>query len=251
MHYKRVIFDMDGTLTESYGNMLDSMRYHFEELCRVFTVAVLSGADVARMKSQIPFDHFWEGGRNLYLMALSGNISLLNDQVLWKNMLSWRDKLAIFEHISALRAAFPFSITDESDLVEDHGAQVAFSFIGHHASREKKAAFDAERVLRHDALCAIPFIHPSVTVKVGGTTCLDYTQKNGTKADNALRLFREAGLVNTLFIGDNLDPGGNDEPMLFVTDCIAVKGPYETEQIIRTLLRDAVPENIIPANRTR
>lgn len=248
MKHKKIIFDMDGTLTVSRGEMTAEHLAIFEELCRAFTVAVISGADVGQMHAQIPFTELWKRNvGDLYLMALNGNICIHNGEEKWRNVLFWRDKRAILEHIAALREAFPCDVTDESDLVEDRAGQVSFSFIGHHAPRETKAEFDKKGILRSAALAKVPFTHPTIVVKVGGTTCLDYMPKDGTKAHNVTRLFGEEGLKDALFIGDNLTPGGNDAVMVGVTDCIMVENPVETFYLIDRILRgEALPE-VIPA----
>ncbi|MBI1998903.1 MAG: HAD-IIB family hydrolase [Parcubacteria group bacterium] len=248
MKYKKIIFDMDGTLTVSRGEMGHAFVEIFEKLCAAFTVAVISGADVGQMHAQIPFKKIWKRTeRDLYLMALNGNVCVWNGEEKWRTALFWRDRMEILKHISALRDEFPCEITDESDLVEDRAAQVSFSFIGHHAPREKKAEFDKKGILRSTALAKVPFASENIVVKVGGTTCLDYMPKNGTKAHNTARLFGEEGLKDALFVGDNLTPGGNDAVMIGVTDCIMVESPVETFYLVERLLRgDALPE-VIPA----
>lgn len=248
MKYKKFIFDMDGTLTESRGEMSPEHLAIFEELCRAFTVAVISGADVGQMKAQIPFDALWSRDVPLYLMALNGNVCVHNSAEKWRTALFWRDRMDILKHISALRAEFPCDITDEKDLVEDRAGQVSFSFIGHHAPREVKAEFDKKGILRTTALAKVPFNHPNITVKVGGTTCLDYMPKNGTKAHNAAKLFGEAGLTDALFVGDNLMPGGNDAVMVGVTDCVMVENPQETFALVNRVFRGENLPEVIPAS---
>ena len=142
MKYKTILFDMDGTLTESRGEIAQEHLKVFERLCAAFTVAVISGADVGQMHAQVPFNDLWKRGtEDLYLMALNGNVCVHNGTEKWRTSLFWRDRMEILAHIAALRAEFPCDVTDERDLVEDRAAQVSFSFIGHHAPREKKAEF--------------------------------------------------------------------------------------------------------------
>lgn len=248
MKYAKIIFDMDGTLTASRGEMAAEHVAIFEELCRACTVAVISGADVGQMHAQMPFAELWSRNRNLYLMALNGNVCVHNGEEKWRNVLFWRDKRAILEHIAALREAFPCGVTDENDLVEDRAGQVSFSFIGHHAPREAKTEFDKKGILRSAALAKVPFAHPTIAVKVGGTTCLDYMPKDGTKAHNVTRLFGEEGLKNALFIGDNLTPGGNDAVMVGVTDCVMVENPIETFYLIDRILRGQALPEVIPVS---
>lgn len=250
MHYKKLIFDMDGTLTPSRGEMDPGCIAHFEELCKTLTVVVISGADVGQMKTQLPFDALWSRGVPLTLMALNGNVCVHNGEEKWRTVLPWRDKLAIYKHIEALRVEFPCGVSgeNEKDLVEDRAGQVSFSFIGHHAPRHIKTEFDGEGILRTKALAKVPFKHNAIAVKVGGTTCLDYMPKNGTKAHNVVRLFGEENLKDALFVGDNLTPGGNDAVMVGVTDCVLVENPQETFSLIHRLLRgESLPE-IIPAS---
>ena len=248
MKYQKIIFDMDGTLTPSRSPAEPALVEAFEKLCNALTVAVISGADVLQMKKQMPFDAVWSRGAPLALMALNGNVCIENGEEKWRNVLFWRDKLAILEHIRALRNAFPRGITDESDLVEDRTGQVSFSFIGHNAPKEIKAAFDKEGILRSEALAKVPFKHPNIVIKVGGTTCLDYIPRNGTKANNVARLLGEENLGDALFVGDNLAPGGNDAVMVGITDCLGVKNPRETLAVINGLLRGKMVREVIPAS---
>lgn len=248
MKYAKFIFDMDGTLTESREKMAAEHLAIFEELCRAFTVAVISGADVGQMKAQIPFDALWGRDVSAYLMALNGNVCFHNGAEKWRTALFWRDRLDILKHIIALRAEFPCDIIDEKDLVEDRAGQVSFSFIGHHTPREVKAEFDKKGILRTTALAKVPFEHPNIAVKIGGTTCLDYMPKNGTKAHNATKLFGEAGLKDALFVGDNLMPGGNDAVMVGVTDCVLVENPQETFALVNRLLRGETLPEVIPVS---
>src|SRR3989344_6806239 len=238
MKYGTIIFDMDGTLTESRGAMDPVSVEAFEKLCAAFTVSVISGADVGQMHAQIPFNDLWKrANRDLYLMALNGNVCVHNGEEKWRTALFWRDRMEILKRIAALRAEFPCDISDESDLVEDRAAQVSFSFIGHHAPRGKKAELDKKGILRSEALAKVPFTSKNIVVKVGGTTCLDYMPRDGTKAHNARKLFGEEGLRSALFVGDNLTPGGNDAVMVGVTDCVMVENPRETFRFIDRLLR--------------
>src|SRR3989344_8441332 len=223
MRYKQVIFDMDGTLTESRGQASPALLDSFEKLCRAFTVAVISGADVGQMKNQLPFDDLWRRNAPLFLMAQNGNVCIHNGEEKWRTALLRRDKRAILDHIATLQNAFPRKVADEKDLVEDRGSQISFSFIGHNEQKQKKAEFDPKGAFRSEALAKIPFKHQNIAVKIGGTTCLDYIPKDGKKANNVMRLFGEKNLRDALFAGDSLAPGGNDAVMVGVADCVAVE----------------------------
>ena len=80
---------------------------------------------------------------------------------------------------------------------------------------------------------------PDFAAHIGGATSIDVTRKWIDKAYGLNKLLKHLNIPNAklLFVGDELQPGGNDSPALEVAgECISVKSPEETKQIIEKLL---------------
>lgn len=202
-------FDMDGTICESRQKIRPEIKKALMGLkC---PIAVISGASREQMLIQLD-------GLRCIKFAQSGN-----DTQLWKNELNHGQKRDIWRHVSKL--GYPI---DEKHL-EDRGCQMAYSFIGHNADQALKLNFDPDQKLRKWFLRQFPFKSKTLTVRIGGTTCLDYTHKNGTKGKNIERWIKETGLKkkDCVYYGDALFKGGNDESVLGVIKCIEVKNPND------------------------
>jgi phosphoserine phosphatase len=229
------LFDMDGTLTDSRRYLSLDMECALIKLAKRRAVVIISGATSKQMDKQIPFRTIWkEHNVNLTKMSQNGNICEARDERLWERRLHVFQRMAVFSHIHKLLSTFGGECLDSEDLVEDRGCQVSYSLIGHNAPSEMKSAFDPDGNLRRRILKAFPFDEKSMTVKVGGTTCLDYIEVDGTKADNLKRLLGPAELKRATYVGDQLYPGGNDSDVRTIEglDCLAVKNPTETLEFI-------------------
>ena len=83
---------------------------------------------------------------------------------------------------------------------------------------------------------------PDLEVRSGGSTSVDITHRGIDKAYGMRQLAEQTGipLDDMLFVGDRLDPDGNDYPVLAMgVACHAVEGWEDTaeylEQLIPTL----------------
>lgn len=80
---------------------------------------------------------------------------------------------------------------------------------------------------------------PELEVRAGGSTSIDVTTKGVDKAYGMQRLAEllDVAPAEILFIGDRLEPGGNDYPVIAVgVQTHAVTGPDETLTYIEELL---------------
>jgi hypothetical protein len=77
-------------------------------------------------------------------------------------------------------------------------------------------------------------------VRIGGTTSIDVTPRGVNKAYGIRKLeeYLKVSQDRIVFVGDALYQGGNDYPAKATgVDCIQVKGPEETKQLIQAWLR--------------
>lgn len=210
--YKHFFFDVDGTLTESrqvISNKVDlvisNLTYSGKD-----TIAI-SGASKKQMLFQLNFCFID------YIMAQSGN-----DTAFWCNKLTEEEITEIYIHANKITLI-------EKDMLENRGCQVAFSLVGHNALIEKKKEFDPTKGIRKVILKKFPFKSKTLICKVAGTTCLDYTRKNGTKGKNIAKLIKHLGWKKSecIYFGDALFKGGNDESVIKVIKTVEVSNPQD------------------------
>ena len=240
---KHYFFDMDGTLAESRSVCTPEMDKALRALARVHDVIIISGAERSQMKKQLPFI-----GKILnsfvykfYVLSQSGTDAMQGRKRLWLRKLSRFHHSVISSHINVIKSLIEDEIIDPNDLVEDRGGQVAYSILGHNAPKEKKAAYDPDGKKRTALLEQYPLESQYVQVRIGGTTCLDYTAQGWGKAGNIGYLLgvNRWKIEDCVYVGDQLYEGGNDHEMiaLFGKDRVKeVSGPDETLAFINSIL---------------
>ena len=212
--------DMDGTVTDSRQTIKQEMVVIFKALRELGNdITIIRGATKEQILKQI-------GDINVNIMAQSGN-----ETSFWKNRLNTRDKVEIFRHTNKVKETYPelFLNRNQLDLLQDRGSQMSFSLVGHNADIEIKKAFDPNGDIRNKILKAIPFFSNNLEVRIGGTTCFDYTNKNGNKGKNIDRLIKMKGWNKDecIYFGDALFKGGNDESVIGIIDTVQVGNPDE------------------------
>lgn len=198
-------FDLDNCITKSRQKISPKMK---KKLATLGEFVVISGAGKRQMQYQLD-------DLDCEILAQSGN-----NAPGWRNELEPEEKTEILNHIN--KFGFPVQF-----LLEDRGCQMSYSFVGHQADQIVKDNFDPKQKIRALVLKKFPFVSKTLVVKVAGTTCLDYTKKNGTKGKNIERYIKENHLnkKDCVYYGDALFKGGNDETVLGVIRCIKVKNP--------------------------
>ena len=125
------------------------------------------------------------------------------------------------------------------EIVEDRGSQVTFSALGQSAPVDAKAAWDPTGERKNTLRAAVADRLPELEVRSGGSTSIDITERGIDKAYGMRRLAEQADipLSDMLFVGDRLDPGGNDYPVLALgVTCQAVTGWQDTARFLDELI---------------
>jgi phosphomannomutase len=205
---KHIFADMDGTVCESREKISTTMLEALTHLKH--DLVIISGAERERMKVQLL-------GLDCYIMAQSGN-----DTHLWKKNLTENNKKKILAHIKKI-------VEVKEDMIDDRGCQISLSFVGHHAPIELKKTFDPIGQTRIKLLKEKPFINNMLECRVAGTTCLDYTRKDGMKGKNIGKFIKQMGWdkKECIYFGDKLYKGGNDESVVGVIEVVPVKNPQD------------------------
>lgn len=244
MTVRMVAFDLDDTLAPSKSALPQEVADALERLLQVSDVCVISGGKWEQFTTQL-LANLPEGGRErLHLMPTCGTRYLrwVDGQwtVVYESPLPADVRARVKELVE--REAKRLGLWEErhwGDIIEDRGTQITFSALGQRAPLEAKRAWDptgAKRVALKNALA--PLL-PGLEVRAGGSTSVDITQAGVDKAFGIKELSERTGvpLQDMVFVGDRLDPDGNDRPVMDLgVPCVATTGPEETPEIIDSLI---------------
>lgn len=245
-----IAFDLDGTLAVSKSPISDTMAALLAELIHYYHIVIMTGGNLEQIRKQvcdrldIPYYYRYQ----LSLMPTSGaslyrwNNATEDFELVYSNELSaeQKDRIIIAINSSVDRLGYNDDIPPENGpKIEDRGAQITFSALGQSAPIEQKQAWDPDCTKKQKLRDLIAEIVPEFEVRVGGTTSIDVTLP-GIDKGYGIKRFSEitgVGIGEFLFIGDRLEPGGNDYPVkeLGVTT-VPTKGPDNTENILRCIL---------------
>lgn len=241
---KLIVFDLDGTIAESKLALDDEMSALLGDLLRIVRVAVISGGDWPQFEKQLisnlPRDAFLE---NLFLLPTCGT-KFYEYESTWNKLYS--DDFTDEEKkkiVSALKKAIGLSNdngeTVWGDQIEDRGSQITFSALGQQAPLGEKKQWDPDFAKRKQMKEFLDKSIPEFSVRLGGTTSVDITKQGIDKAYGIRKLRDILGveIVEMIFVGDALFPGGNDYPAKEAgVVSIQVKGPQETKRVIQTII---------------
>ncbi len=259
---KLIIFDLDGTLTETKSDMDPEMAGLITLLLEKKLVAIIGGGRYEQFirqfikKLRVPAAHL----KNLFLFPTTAT-SFYRYQMLgrqagrWKNVyvreLSKRER-------SMIKTAFEKSFKEihyvkprktYGAVIEDRGTQVTFSALGQdvvkilgargialkkkwtrgHTDTKIKLAKTLQKHL------------PNLDVKAAGFTSIDITKKGIDKEYGIYQIekYLHIPIRDMVFVGDALFPGGNDyAARRSGVECVAVKGPRDTKRFIRFLFEN-------------
>ena len=124
-------------------------------------------------------------------------------------------------------------------MLEDRGSQITFSALGQSAPVDAKKAWDPSGEKKNTLRGAVQELLPDLEVRSGGSTSVDITRRGIDKAYGMTKLAELTGIPfgDMLFVGDRLDPDGNDYPVKAVgVPCIAVEGWHDTASVVERFL---------------
>jgi len=241
-----IIFDLDGTLTISKSPMDKETAELVVKLLQQKKVAIISGGGFPQFHTQFlaQLPGTSENYDNLLLMPTSGTRLFVwrgNWVEQYTENLLPNEKQRI---MSALDTALKIMKYEQpakiyGPLIEDRGSQITFSALGQSAPADIKYAWDPTRTKRERLASVLSERIPEFEVRVGGATSIDVTKRGINKGYGIRKLeqFLKIDSNDIVFVGDALFYGGNDFPAKATgVDCISVKGPDDTKQLIRSWL---------------
>lgn len=124
-------------------------------------------------------------------------------------------------------------------MIEDRGSQITFSALGQEAPLDEKKNWDPKFEKREKIKAILQPLIPEFSIQLGGSTSIDVTKPGIDKAYGIKKLQETLGIVllDMIFIGDALFPGGNDYPAKQAgVASIEVRDPHETKRVVEAIV---------------
>ena len=242
-----VAFDLDDTLAPSKSAIDPRVGALLIGLAERVEVAIISGGQLEQFRAQVVDrlpDAPSETLSHIHLLPTCGTqYYRLEDggiRTVYAHALSDDEKSRAFAAVEdeARRLGLWESQT-WGDILEDRGSQITFSALGQRAPLEAKTAWDPTGAKKNALREAVAARIPDLEVRSGGSTSVDITHHGIDKAYGMRQLAAQTGipLEDMLFVGDRLDPDGNDYPVLAMgVRCHAVEGWQDTAEYLESLL---------------
>jgi HAD superfamily hydrolase (TIGR01484 family) len=242
-----VAFDLDDTLAPSKTAIDPRIGELLIALAERVEVAIISGGQLAQFRTQVVerlpaasaelLSHVHllpTCGTQYYLLTPAG-IETVYAHSLTEDEKS-RAVAAVEEEAKRLGL---WASETWGDILEDRGSQITFSALGQKAPLDAKKAWDPTGEKKNTLREAVAARVPDLEVRSGGSTSIDITHRGIDKAYGMNQLADATGipLDDMLFIGDRLDPDGNDYPVLAMgVECHAVEGWEDTAEYLEALI---------------
>lgn len=242
-----VVFDLDDTLAPSKSPVDEAMASRLRDLLQNTRVCVISGGSLQQFESQLlarlPGDSRLG---NLHLMPTCGTRYYLFDSDRGKWVAQYTHDLSVDQKSRAVRAlsdaARHLGLWPDhpwGEVIEDRGSQITFSALGQNAPVTEKSRWDPDGSRRESLRALVAPLLTDLEVRGGGSTSVDVTLKGVDKAYGVARFAEALGLKYEamLFVGDRLEPGGNDYPVKALgVPCVSVRNWKDTATLIDSWL---------------
>lgn len=246
MEPRGIAFDLDGTLTPAKSQMEASMVSVFANLVERLPVAITSGASLSQIKWQVldllPAGHL----NNIYVFPTGGAAMFVYDDSVWTPIYQHEMSEASANQITEIieECVNASGLCEDTQIwgprVEWRGSQVTFSGLGQKAPYDAKIVWDKDKQKRLKLREMMMPRLPDYDVVLGGTTSIDIIPKGINKA-YAMKKFAEhigVNIKDVLYIGDDLNEGGNDHIVMSDTEAVThlVTSPSDTQRLISDLM---------------
>jgi phosphomannomutase len=246
-----IAFDLDDTLAPSKSPLDPRMARLLGELLEIADVCVISGGQIAQFRDQVIArlpERLPAGAlERLHLMPTCGTQYFRWDGAEWARQYTEdltddekREALAVVEEEA--RSLGYWEPETWGPILEDRGSQITFSALGQAAPVDAKKAWDPTGEKKNALRAAVQERLPELEVRSGGSTSVDITRRGIDKAYGMNRLAELTGIpfAEMLFVGDRLDPDGNDFPVIALgVPTRAVEGWEQTAELVAAIVGDA------------
>jgi HAD superfamily hydrolase (TIGR01484 family) len=244
-----VAFDLDDTLAPSKSALDPRMARLLVELLGEVEVCVISGGQFGQFESQLvdnlPLDHP-EALARMHLMPTCGTQYYRFEGGGWhqqyaENLTEAQKAAALTAVESEAKRLGYWESETWGPILEDRGSQITFSALGQAAPVDAKKAWDPTGEKKNTLRAAVQAHLDDLEVRSGGSTSVDITRRGIDKAYGMSRLSELTGIPfdEMLFVGDRLDPDGNDFPVIALgIPTQAVEGWEDTAVVVEDFLSE-------------
>jgi HAD superfamily hydrolase (TIGR01484 family) len=234
---KVVAFDLDNTLARSKRPMSPEMSRRLSQLTRLCQVAVITGGSLELVRIQVLEVLDASAIRErLHIMPTSGTRYYRWADGRWACVyrMEMPDEDRTRAIVAIERRAREQGVWSErvwGRRIDDRGTQITFSALGQQAPAQAKERWDADNVKKDRLADALSQDLPDLVVRAAGATSVDISARGIDKGYAVRRLacFLNIDVHDVVFIGDRMDPDGNDYPAAHAgTRPILVTGPDQT-----------------------
>jgi phosphomannomutase len=249
-----IVFDLDGTLTESKSNLKPDMARILAKLLAQKKVAIIGGGTYGQFKTQFVAELQCPPAllHNLFLFPTTST-AFYRYRGRWKKVYAKELSAPVrakikktFQNVMREVGYIPPPKT-YGKVIEDRRSQITFSALGQDivTALGKKGLRLKEKWGRENAVIKKRIADllqkrlPNLEVRRGGITSIDVTKKGIDKAYGVRQIKKTLNIPirDMIFIGDALYPGGNDAAARKTgIECVAVSGPQDTMRVIEKIL---------------
>jgi HAD superfamily hydrolase (TIGR01484 family) len=244
-----VAFDLDDTLAPSKAPLPDPVAEAVRRLLAVTAVCVISGGQIGQFRAQVVerLGALPEtSAERLHLMPTCGTQYWRLDgdglRCVYAEDLTEEQKSAAMAAVEQeSRRLGLWAAETWGPPLEDRGSQITYSALGQQAPLDAKRAWDPTGEKKNTLRAAVQALLPDLEVRSGGSTSVDITRRGIDKAYGMKRLREVTGIPfdEMLFVGDRLDPDGNDYPVKALgVPTRAVEGWEETVEVISGIVAE-------------
>ena len=256
-HKKLIVFDLDGTLTETKSNLTPDVNRVLVELLKKKRVAIIGGGMYEQFRRQFVSRFACPPSLlpRLFLFPTTAT-SFYRYRHGWKKV--YRKELSRAER-AQIKQAFKDVLREihyvppkkvYGKVIEDRGTQVTFSALGQdivavlgaRGVALKKKWKKEKTFLKMKIARMMQKRLPRLGVGAAGFTSVDVTRRGIDKAYGIRQMEKVLSIPikDMVFIGDALYVGGNDYAVKRTgVDWIAVAGPADAKKVIRGILGDS------------
>jgi phosphomannomutase len=249
---KTIVFDLDGTLTESKMSLQPDMAALICRLLKNNRVAVISGASWKQIEEQF-LKNIGIQDQNLLNKLVVLPTSGASMYQIWgkygwvsiyENKLSKKDINKISEEIEVAVKNSGVQIPEKiwGKQIENRECQVTWSALGQKAPSDEKSNWDPDFVKRTMIVSHLIKSLNGFEIKMGGLTSIDVTMDGISKKFGIDKLMQTLHISkdDVLFVGDSIFEGGNDYAAIEMgLDYHKVTSPSDTKAWIVNFLSES------------